>query len=59
MTNENESRERLAILLNEVAVEEGIHPTLVEGVRVARHSSPLPRTSVVYEPVDRFRWTRP
>ena len=51
MANENESRERLAILLNEVAAQEGIHPTLIEGVRVARHSSPLPRTSVVYEPV--------
>ena len=51
MANENQSRERLAILLNEVAVEEGIHPTLIEGVGVARHSSPLPRTSVVYEPV--------
>lgn len=47
----NESRERLARLLNEVAVEEGIHPTPIEGVGVARHSSPLLRTSVVYEPI--------
>src|SRR4030095_4668124 len=51
MAVENENRERLALLLNEVAAKEGIHPTLVEGVRVARHSSTLPRTSVVYEPV--------
>src|SRR6478736_7000859 len=51
MANENESRKRLAVLLNEVAAEEGIHPTLVDGVGVARHSSSLPRTSVVYEPV--------
>src|SRR4030095_14757641 len=51
MAVENENRERLALLLNEVAAKEGIHPTLVEGVRVARHSSPLPRASVVYEPV--------
>ena len=51
MANENESRARLAKLLNEVAVHEGIHPTHVEGVGVARHSSSLPRTSVVYEPV--------
>jgi AraC-like DNA-binding protein len=51
MTVENESRERLACLLNEVAVCEGIHPTLVEGVGVARHSRSLPRTSVMYEPV--------
>jgi AraC-like DNA-binding protein len=51
MSVEDESRERLALLLNEIAVNEGIHPTIVEGVGVARHSSPLPRTSVVYEPV--------
>jgi AraC-like DNA-binding protein len=51
MAIENESRHRLALLLNEVAVDEGIHPTLIEGVGVARHSSSLPRTSVMYEPV--------
>ena len=51
MAAENAIRERLARLLNEVAIHEGIHPTLVEGVGVARHSSTLPRTSVVYEPV--------
>src|SRR5687767_10170512 len=50
MAQDKESRERLATLLNEVAIEEGVHPTLIEGVRVARHSSPLARTSVVYEP---------
>jgi AraC-like DNA-binding protein len=50
MANENENRERLTFLLNEVATHEGIHQTLIEGVRVARHSTPLPRTSVVYEP---------
>jgi AraC-like DNA-binding protein len=51
MDFEKENRERLARLLNEVAVNEGIHPTRVEGVGVARHSSSLPRTSVMYEPV--------
>ncbi len=51
MSVENASRKRLAHLLNEIAVEEGIHSTSVEGVKVARHSSALPRTSVVYEPV--------
>jgi AraC-like DNA-binding protein len=50
MTITNESCERIAFLLNEIAVDEGVHPTLIEGVRVARHSSPLPRTPVVYEP---------
>jgi AraC-like DNA-binding protein len=47
----NDNRKRLASLLNEVAAHEGIHQTLVDGVRVARHSSPLPRTPVVYPPV--------
>jgi AraC-like DNA-binding protein len=51
MASENENRERLARLLNEVATNEGIHPTRVEGVGVARHSRSIPRTSVVYEPV--------
>jgi AraC-like DNA-binding protein len=51
MAVKKEIRERLALLLNEVAVDEGIHPTLVEGVGVCRHSRSLPRTSVVYEPV--------
>jgi len=51
MPSENESRTRLATLLNAVATKEGIHETLIEGVGVARHSSPLPRTSVMYEPV--------
>jgi len=51
MAVKNETRERLARLLDEVAVNEGIHPTLVEGVGVCRHSSSLPRTSVVYEPI--------
>ncbi len=51
MVVDNERRKRLAALLNTVAAKEGIHPTLVEGVGVARHSTSLPRTSVVYEPV--------
>jgi AraC-like DNA-binding protein len=51
MAVDNERRRRLASLLNEVAAKEGIHPTLVEGVGVARHSRSQPRTSVVYEPV--------
>ena len=51
MDCQNDNRKRLAALLNEVAAHEGIHQTLVDGVRVARHSSPLPRTPVVYPPV--------
>jgi len=51
MDSQNDNRRRLATLLNEVAAHEGIHQTLVDGVRVARHSKPLPRTPVVYEPL--------
>ncbi len=51
MAEDKESRERLATLLNEVAAKEGIHQTLIEGVGVARHTTPLARTSVVYEPM--------
>jgi AraC-like DNA-binding protein len=50
MTVSSESAERFARLLNEVAVAEGVHNTFVDGVRVARHSTVLPRTPVVYEP---------
>lgn len=51
MVVDDERREQFAALLNKVADKEGIHPTSVEGVGVARHSTTLPRTSVVYEPV--------
>src|SRR5271157_6431663 len=51
MEGQNENRRRLARLLDDVAVQEGIHQTLVEGVRVARHSKPQPRTPVIYEPM--------
>lgn len=49
--DDQNNRERLAQLLDEVAVREGIQQTLVEGVRVARHSEPRPRTPAVYEPM--------
>ena len=51
MDGQNENRKRLARLLDDVAGQEGIHQTLVEGVRVARHSEPQPRTPVIYEPM--------
>lgn len=51
MDDRNDDRKRLARLLNEVADHEGIQQTLVEGVLVARHSEPRPRTPVVYEPM--------
>ena len=51
MDSQSDNRTRLAHLLGEVAIEEGVHRTLIEGVRVARHSEPRPRTPVVYEPM--------
>jgi hypothetical protein len=51
MDGQIDNRKRLARLLDDVAVQEGIHQTLVEGVRVARHSEPQPRTPVIYEPM--------
>ena len=50
MDGQKDNRGRLASLLNEVAVQEGTHPTLVEGVHLTRHSTPMPRTPVVYQP---------
>jgi AraC-like DNA-binding protein len=50
MNKPNDTRERLARLLNEVAVHEGTHRTQVEGVQVTRRSQPSSRTPVVYEP---------
>jgi len=51
MDGQNENRRRLTRLLNSLADQEGIHQTLVEGVRVARHSQPQLRTPVIYEPM--------
>jgi AraC-like DNA-binding protein len=45
-----DTRKRLVRLLNEVAVHEGPHRTLIEGVEVSRRSRPSPRTAVVYQP---------
>lgn len=50
MDGQNDNPKRLASLLNKVAVHEGMHPTLVEGVRVIRISQPMPRTPLVYPP---------
>ena len=51
MDGQNDNCKRLARVLDDVAFQEGIHQTLVEGVRVARHSEPQPRTPVIYEPM--------
>src|SRR6516162_5601577 len=50
MRGQSDNRKRLASLLNEVAVHEGTHRTLVEGVEVSRISRAVPRAPVVYQP---------
>jgi AraC-like DNA-binding protein len=50
MDSRTEDRERLAGLLAEVAVQEGTHRTLVEGVEVTRRSQPSARIPVFYQP---------
>src|ERR1700722_15035001 len=50
MKGQSDNRERLAKILGDVAVNEGMHRTLVEGVEVARVSKPVPRAPVVYQP---------
>jgi AraC-like DNA-binding protein len=50
MDSQNDNRRRLASLLNEVAAQEGIHQTVIEGVEVVRRSRPMSRTPVVYQP---------
>ena len=47
----NDNAKRLASLLNEVAVEEGAHPTSIDGVRVFRSTESRPRTPTIYEPM--------
>ena len=50
MKGRSDNRKRLADLLGEVAVNEGMHRTPVEGVEVGRISKPVPRAPVVYQP---------
>jgi AraC-like DNA-binding protein len=50
MKGRNDTRQRLASLLDEVAVDEGVHRALVEGVEVVRISKSVPRAPVVYQP---------
>ncbi len=47
MDGQNENRKQLARLLDEVALQEGIQQTPVEGVRVVRHTEPRPRTPAI------------
>jgi hypothetical protein len=50
MDGRSETQKRLATLLDELAVHEGMQATSVEGVQVLRRTVPLPRTLMVYHP---------
>jgi AraC-like DNA-binding protein len=50
MGGRSDTQKRLVSLLDLVAVQEGVHRTLVEGVEVARVSEAVPRAPVVYQP---------
>lgn len=48
--NQDDTRTRLARLLDEVAAEEGMHDTPIPGVRVVRRSEPIARAPMIYLP---------
>ena len=50
MNGQGDHRGRLASLLGEIAVEEGMQRTLIEGVEVFRASESVPRAPIVYQP---------
>jgi len=50
MNSQGDHRERLARLLGEIAVEEGMQRTPVEGVEVFRATKSVPRAPIVYLP---------
>src|ERR1700704_5230246 len=50
MIDQGDHRKRLASLLGEIAVEEGMQRTLIEGVEVFRATESVPRAPIVYLP---------
>src|SRR5688572_18370225 len=50
MDDQASYQERLATLLGEIAVEEGLQPTLIPGVHVFKGSKSVPRAPMVYRP---------
>src|SRR3954469_22260732 len=51
MDDQAKYRQRLAGLLGELAAEEGLQPTRIDGVRVFRGSESVPRAPMVYRPL--------
>src|SRR3954463_11218214 len=50
MDEREKNRERLASLLSQIAMEEGLQPTRIEGVHVFKGSKSVPRAPMVYRP---------
>lgn len=50
MDDQAKYRERFAELLGEIAVEEGLQPTRIEGVHTYRGAQSVPRAPMVYRP---------
>jgi AraC-like DNA-binding protein len=50
MKGKTETQKRLTSVLDEVAAQEGLHRTLIDGVEVARISKSCPRAPMVYQP---------
>ena len=50
MSNQMKKQERMAGLLNELAVREGLQPTSIDGVQVFRGSESVARSPMVYQP---------
>src|SRR5258708_26425645 len=44
------NQRKMKALLNELTTREGLHPTVVDGVKLSRAESNFPRTPVLYEP---------
>src|SRR5258707_15771632 len=44
------NQRRMKALLNELTTREGLHPTVIDGVNLARADSDSPRRPVLYQP---------
>ncbi|MBX9722189.1 MAG: AraC family transcriptional regulator [Candidatus Obscuribacterales bacterium] len=50
MTNLKENQRKITSLLEKLAVDQGIRPTILDGVRLMRADTPHPRSPVLYDP---------
>lgn len=50
MSDLHATNQRMTALLKSLTTKEGIHPTVLNGVKVMRATQPIPRVPVLYEP---------